>query len=127
MFWKRLGDSAATEEPVSAVERPAPVERRPPEPWDPALPCARLPVHNRGQKPLELFIEPYCFSEWLEPDQQVTVITLGSTDDPDRPWSGTLAPDEPFHVDYHPDLLVVWPNGGTFLIVDADGNEMARF
>ncbi|MFD5511548.1 hypothetical protein ACFWIB_27785 [Streptomyces sp. NPDC127051] len=134
MFWKRLGErvpavreSAASDgERAPSAEEVAAVVLAPPEPWDPAAPVARLPVTNGGQDPLELVLEPYCWSEWLEPGATVTVVTVGEAD-AQRPWSGTTAPDEPFELDYYPDQLVVWPNGRLVLILDAAGNELYRF
>uniref|UniRef100_A0AAU2K0U7 Uncharacterized protein n=1 Tax=Streptomyces sp. NBC_00049 TaxID=2903617 RepID=A0AAU2K0U7_9ACTN len=132
MFWKRLGErvpaadeTATGTKGASSVEHVAPVGIAPPEPWDPAAPVARIPVENGGQHPLELILEPYCWSEWLEPGAKVTVVTVG-TADAERPWSGTTVPDEPFELQYYADQLVIWPYGDLVLIVDADGNELYR-
>ncbi|MFK0046236.1 hypothetical protein ACIQU4_19460 [Streptomyces sp. NPDC090741] len=92
----------------------------------PAAPVARLPVTNGGQNPLELVLEPYCWSEWLEPGAKVTVVTVGEADAV-RPWSGTTAPDEPVELDCYPDQLVVRPNGRLVLVLDAARNELYRF
>ncbi|MFG2985780.1 hypothetical protein ACGFYQ_31755 [Streptomyces sp. NPDC048258] len=130
MFWRRLGEPArpAGKNPFTPVESTgepmAPMELAPPEPWDPSLPVARLPVKNGGDRELELVLEPYCWSEWLEPGQEVTVIAVGTADE-ERPWWGTTVPDEPFQVEYYPDQLVVWVNGDP-LIVDSAGNELYR-
>ncbi|MFJ1569388.1 hypothetical protein ACIOG8_35115 [Streptomyces erythrochromogenes] len=129
MFWRRLGtpgaDASATAAPPSAVpaERVGPL---PPEPWDPAAPVARLPVTNDGLQPLELVLEPYCWSEWLEPGSKVTVVTMGRPDT-NRPWTGTSVPDEPFELQYLADTLVVWPYGDLVLLLDAAGNELYRY
>ncbi|MFD5882087.1 hypothetical protein [Streptomyces yangpuensis] len=99
---------------------------RPPAPWDPAAPVARLPIRNDGLRRLELFVEPHCWSEWLEPGAEVTVVTVGRTDT-DRPWTGTSVPDEPFELQYLADMLVVWPYGDLVLLLDAAGNELYRY
>lgn len=115
MLWKRLGDPApsAGKNPFARAENSEqPVTGQPmagtsPEPLDPALPAARLPLTNSGERRLEIFIEPYCWSEWLEQGASVTVVTVGRADK-DRPWSGTTVPNEPFQLDCLPDMLVIW-------------------
>ncbi|MFG2335636.1 hypothetical protein [Streptomyces yangpuensis] len=128
MFWKRLGTPGAdaTVNTVPGAVPEADAGPLPPEPWDPAAPVARLPVRNDGLRPLELFIEPYCWSEWLEPGATVTVVTVGAAG-ADRPWTGNSVPDEPFELQYLADMLVVWPYGDLVLILDADGNELYRY
>ncbi|MGW2273141.1 hypothetical protein [Streptomyces yangpuensis] len=132
MFWRRLGtpeaDAAAATAPDSApgAVPVAAAGARPPEPWDPAAPVARLPVTNDGSRPLELFLEPYCWSEWLEPGARVTVVTVGEAG-ADRPWSGSSVPDGPFELQYLADMLVVWPYGDLVLLLDAAGNELYRY
>ncbi|MFC9819689.1 hypothetical protein ACFWG6_12815 [Streptomyces erythrochromogenes] len=129
MFRRRLGTPGAGECDAAPAPDAGPVERvapMPPEPWDPAAPVARLPITNDGARPLELFIEPYCWSEWLEPGARVTVVTVGKAG-ADLPWSGTSVPDEPFELQYLADTLVVWPYGDLVLVLDASGNELYRF
>ncbi|MEU9143631.1 hypothetical protein [Streptomyces sp. NPDC048349] len=123
MFWRRLGDPAPAAEVTAAV---LPVEEAAPEPIDPHAPVARLPVTNRGQKPLLLILEPWGWDECVEPGRTVTVVTVGTAGS-DRPWLGTDVPNEPFQLDHHPDTLVVWANGELSIIEDDAGNELVRW
>ncbi|MET9568754.1 hypothetical protein ACFYNW_03500 [Streptomyces virginiae] len=90
------------------------------------MPVARLPVTDDGGRLLELFLEPYCWSEWLEPGAKVTVVTVGMAGAA-RPWvAGASVPDEPFELQYLAGTPVVRPYGDLVLLLGAHGNELYR-
>jgi hypothetical protein len=87
-----------------------------------ARPEARLRVQNSGPEPLEMILELYGRDYWLMPGESVVVVTVGKAGP--WPWPGTTWPNEPFEVEYFPDMVRVHFNGDMAWVEDAEGREI---
>ncbi|MFK0253812.1 hypothetical protein [Streptomyces sp. NPDC090445] len=83
--------------------------------------AARLVVHNDGEEPLDLTVEPWADIHEIPPKGMCVVVTHAPAGG--RDWSGTSYEDEPFEVEHRPDSVTVWANGHCFHICDREGNE----
>ncbi|MFD7731929.1 hypothetical protein ACFV6F_16265 [Kitasatospora phosalacinea] len=79
-------------------------------------------VTNDGGAPLELAVEPWADTHWLQPQQTCVVITHSPA--ADGSWSGSRQADEPFHVVHGRDLITVWANGHCFHLTDTEGRPI---
>ena len=70
-----------------------------------------LLVQNDGERPLELWLEPFGQDYWLEPGEAVYVTSYGT-------WSG-----HPFETNHEPDRLTLWATSWFATVSDGDGNE----
>jgi hypothetical protein len=88
---------------------------------DTTPPRASLRIHNQGAELVEVVVEPWARSYWLQPREAYVVTTIGSEL---GSWPGTTHPDEPFEVNYGLEAIVVYCNGIDAYVTDSTGIEI---
>ncbi|GAA1027564.1 hypothetical protein GCM10009557_09410 [Virgisporangium ochraceum] len=84
-------------------------------------PRANLRIHNQGAEVVEVVLEPWARSYWLQPSEAFVVTTIGR--EPGS-WPGTTYPDEPFEVIHGPASIIVHCNGIDAYVTDGTGTEI---
>lgn len=79
-------------------------------------------LHNAGEAPLELVVEPWAERHLIPPEQTCVVLTHSPARD--GSWCGTLRRDEPFEIGHRSDSVTVWANGRCFHLSDREGNAI---